>query len=285
MVGGIVNAHLARHGAKLGPDPASIGACMIGGIVANNSSGMCCGIEHNAYRTLESLRFVLPSRHGDRHRGAGRRRVVRGEGAGDRARPHGAADRASKASRGSWTRIRAKYRMKNTMGYALNAFLDFDTPLSILWHLLVGSEGTLAFIAEAVFRTIPDLPLKSTGLSCSPSVPAACEAIEPLRASGAKALELMDRGVAALDRGPARASRAFVSELPPQAAAILAEYQAETDAELADSEAAFREAAPAAPPDGAAAVHARRDVAGPPVGRAQGVDRHDRRDAPARARH
>ena len=61
VVGGIVNAHLARYGKKLGPDPASIGSCMIGGIVANNSSGMCCGIEHNAYRTLLSLRFVLPS--------------------------------------------------------------------------------------------------------------------------------------------------------------------------------------------------------------------------------
>jgi len=90
-------------------------------------------------------------------------------------------------------RIRSKYRIKNTMGYSLNAFLDFDTPLSILWHLLVGSEGTLGFIAEAVFRTVPDLPLKSTGLLLFPSVPAACEAIDPLRRSGAKALELMDR--------------------------------------------------------------------------------------------
>jgi len=47
--------------------------------------------------------------------------------------------------------------MKNTMGYSLNALVDFDTPLEILWHLLVGSEGTLAFIAEAVFCTVPDL--------------------------------------------------------------------------------------------------------------------------------
>jgi FAD/FMN-containing dehydrogenase len=99
------------------------------------------------------------------------------------------------------------------MGYALNAFLDFDTPLSILWHLLVGSEGTLWFIAEAVFRTIPDLPLKSTGLLLFPSVPAACEAIEPLRASGAKALELMDR--ASLRSIEARPGPGFVSEPAP----------------------------------------------------------------------
>jgi D-lactate dehydrogenase len=245
VVGGIVNAHLARHGAKLGPDPASIGACMIGGIVANNSSGMCCGIEHNAYRTLESLRFVLPSgtevdtaAAGAEESFAAREPVIARGLIELRSRIEGQQQLVD--------RIRAKYRMKNTMGYALNAFLDFDTPLSILWHLLVGSEGTLAFIAEAVFRTVPDLPLKSTGLLLFPSVPAACEAIEPLRASGAKALELMDRAsLRSIEGRPG--IPAFVNDLPSRAAAILAEYQAVTDAELADSESAFRAAAPRLP--------------------------------------
>ena len=61
-------------------------------------------------------------------------------------------------------RIRKKYRIKNTIGYSLNAFLDFDTPLEMLRHLLIGSEGTLAFLAEAVLHTVPDLPVKYTGL-------------------------------------------------------------------------------------------------------------------------
>ena len=245
VVGGIVNAHLARYGKKLGPDPASIGSCMIGGIVANNSSGMCCGIEHNAYRTLLSLRFVLPSGTEIDTAAAGAEESF---AAREPAMARGLLELQSrvKGDRRLVERIRAKYRMKNTMGYALNAFLDFDTPLSILWHLLVGSEGTLGFIAEAVFRTIPDLPMKSTGLLLFPSVPAACEAIEPLRASGAKALELMDRAslrsIAGYPGIPG-----FVNDLPPQAAAILAEYQAATDAELADSEGAFRAAAPRLP--------------------------------------
>jgi D-lactate dehydrogenase len=55
------NAHLARHGRKLGPDPASEAAATIGGVVANNSSGMACGTVENSYRTLESLVAVLPS--------------------------------------------------------------------------------------------------------------------------------------------------------------------------------------------------------------------------------
>ena len=245
VVGGIVNAHLAAYSTKLGPDPASIGACMIGGIVANNSSGMCCGIENNAYRTLLSLRFVLPS-------GTEVDTAAAGAEESFAARePAIAAGLVALKSRIEGNprlveRIRAKYRMKNTMGYALNAFLDFDTPLSILWHLLVGSEGTLAFIAEAVFRTIPDLPLKSTGLLLFPSVPAACEAIEPLTASGAKALELMDRAsLRSIEGRPGLPG--FLSELKKQAAAILAEYQAGSDAELADSESAFRAAAPRLP--------------------------------------
>jgi D-lactate dehydrogenase len=245
VIGGIVNAHLARHGAKLGPDPASIGACMIGGIVANNSSGMCCGIEHNAYRTLESLRFVLPSgteidtakEDAEASFASAEPAIARGL-MELRARVHGSPALVD--------RIRAKYRIKNTMGYALNAFLDFDTPLAILWHLLVGSEGTLGFIAEAVFRTIPDLPLKSTGLLLFPSVPAACEAIEPLRASGAKALELMDRAsLRSVEGKPAIPD--FVAALPREAAAILAEYQASSPGELAESVAAFGRAAPRLP--------------------------------------
>jgi D-lactate dehydrogenase len=245
VVGGLVNAHLARHGAKLGPDPASIAACMIGGIVANNSSGMCCGTEHNAYRTLASLRFVLPSGteidtaapDAEASFAAQEPNLARGL-MELRSRVHGDPRLVE--------RIRTKYRIKNTMGYALNAFLDFDTPLSILWHLLVGSEGTLGFIAEAVFRTIPDLPLKSTGLLLFPSVPAACSAIEPLRASGAKALELMDRASLRSITG-CPGIPGFVSGLPPLAAAILAEYQAATNAELADSEDAFQRAAPRLP--------------------------------------
>jgi D-lactate dehydrogenase len=218
---------------------------MIGGIVANNSSGMCCGIEQNAYRTLESLRFVLPS---------GTEIDTAAPGANTAfiaAEPAIAAGLMRLKSRIAGDqrlvdRIRTKYRIKNTMGYALNAFLDFDTPLSILWHLLVGSEGTLAFIAEAVFRTVPDLPLKSTGLLLFPDVPSACGAIGAMTASGAKALELMDRAsLRSIEGHPG--IPAFVGELPQAAAAILAEYQAATHAELTDSEAAFRGAAPRLP--------------------------------------
>ena len=92
-----------------------------------------------------------------------------------------------------WRRASAaKYRLKNTVGYSLNALLDHAEPHRILDHLLIGSEGTLAFIAEAVLRTLPSYPHRATGVLYFPGVHAAAAAIEPLRGSGARALELMD---------------------------------------------------------------------------------------------
>lgn len=61
LIAGEVNRILAAHARKnklpvqykIGPDPSSIDSCMIGGIVANNSSGMCCGVSQNTYHTLK----------------------------------------------------------------------------------------------------------------------------------------------------------------------------------------------------------------------------------------
>ncbi|GAA3074071.1 hypothetical protein GCM10020254_17370 [Streptomyces goshikiensis] len=148
------NAALARHGRILGPDPASAIACTLGGVIANNSSGMTAGTTRNAYRTLSSLTLVLP----------GGTVVDTADPLADeelaRAEPalcHGLMDikREIEADPGLVSRIRAKYEIKNTTGYRLDAYLDGTTPVEILRGLMVGSEGTLGFIAEAVFDTLP----------------------------------------------------------------------------------------------------------------------------------
>ena len=193
IIGAQVNACLRSSGAKMGPDPASINACTMGGILSNNSSGMCCGVAQNAYHTLDSLTFVLPSGTAlDTAQPDAEARFRELEP----ALAQGLLDLKAEieADPVLSARIRSKYRIKNTTGYSLNAFLDFQTPLAIFRNLLVGSEGTLAFIAEAVLRTVPDLPVKVTGLLLFPDLHAACGAIAPLKEAGAAALELLDRG-------------------------------------------------------------------------------------------
>lgn len=236
VLGGDVNLALKRYGAKIGPDPASLAACTVGGILANNSSGKCCGVAQNAYHTLESLTFLLPSGTLIDTAAADADARFRAD---EPALAEGllALRRDIEANPALAARIRAKYRMKNTTGYGLNAFLDYARPVDIFRHLLIGSEGTLAFIAQAVLRTVPDLPFKATGLLLFDTIHSACAAIEPLRAAGAKALELADRAsLRAVERQPGVPPELLT--LPPLAAGLLVEFQAATLDALASCTAA-----------------------------------------------
>lgn len=234
VIGAHVNHALRPYRAKMGPDPASINTCTVGGILSNNSSGMCCGVIQNAYHTLDSLTFVLPSGT-----------VI------DTAAPEADADfrraepaladgllnlkRSLEANQPLADRIRAKYRMKNTTGYSLNAFIDFDRPVDIFRNLLVGSEGTLAFIAEAVLKSVPDLPVKVTGFLIFPDLHAACAAIVPLRDAGAAALELLDRAsLKSVETQPG--IPASICSLPAGAAALLVEFHGRDESTRAELE-------------------------------------------------
>ena len=63
----------------------------------------------------------------------------------------------------------------------------------IFRRLIVGSEGTLAFIVEAVFDTIPDDQFRLTSFMIFPDMYEACAAVKPFVDSGAAAVELLDR--------------------------------------------------------------------------------------------
>ena len=56
---GHVNRLLARHGRRLGPDPASTNIACVGGVIANNSGGMRCGVVADSYQTVSALKLVL----------------------------------------------------------------------------------------------------------------------------------------------------------------------------------------------------------------------------------
>jgi D-lactate dehydrogenase len=233
VIGGHVNRLLKPYGRKIGPDPASIDACMIGGILANNASGMCCGVRDNAYHTVESLKYLIP--HGFHVIDTGCPEVEE-----QFAVLHPELrtkllelQRRVRESSELTAKIRSKYRIKNTVGYALNAFLDEETPAKLLGRLMIGSEGTLGFIAEAVFRTVPDPPLKMTGLLFFPTVAEACDAIGALRDSGAAAIELMDWAALRSIRHQPGAPE-IIPRLSKTAAALLVEHQCGDAGELSE---------------------------------------------------
>jgi D-lactate dehydrogenase len=192
IIGGLANGYLIPFGRKIGPDPASINAAMIGGIAANNASGMCCGTSQNSYRTVSSMRIIL-------HDGT----LL------DTADPHSrksfykshpklVADienlgRKVKENSVLADRIRRKFKIKNTTGYSLNALVDYDDPLDIIVHLMIGSEGTLGFISEIVYNTVIEHPYKASALMIFPHIENACTAAAILTKEPVAAAELMDR--------------------------------------------------------------------------------------------
>ncbi|WCZ38285.1 FAD-binding and (Fe-S)-binding domain-containing protein [Corynebacterium jeddahense] len=232
-----VNAHLAPYGRKIGPDPASEGAATMGGVISNNSSGMACGTTYNTYNTIESMTFVLPSgtvintAHQD----------AEAQFAREEAELVETLERLKRRVRGnqeSVATIERHFALKNTMGYSINAFLDYDSPLDIFMHLLVASEGTLAFIAEAVLRTVEVPKLKTTTIAVYPTLDAATRSLPALFDSHAATLELMDsRSIKVGRTFDAVPEQITGFELDGQAA-LLIEYHANEADELREYEAA-----------------------------------------------
>ncbi|QES51491.1 FAD-binding oxidoreductase [Streptomyces venezuelae] len=230
------NAALARHGRVLGPDPASALACTLGGVVANNASGMTAGTTRNSYRTLSSLTFVLP----------GGTVVDTADPLADEelARAEPALCRGLLAVKAEIesdpalvARIRAKYEIKNTNGYRLDAYLDGNTPVEILRGLMVGSEGTFGFIAELVFDTLPLDREVCSALLFFPSLPLAAAAVPQFGEAGALAVELMDgntlRASVAVEGVPAD-----WADLPKDTTALLVEFRVPDEAALDSCEQA-----------------------------------------------
>jgi D-lactate dehydrogenase len=219
-----VNSRLARYGRKLGPDPASEAACTIGGVIANNSSGMTCGTDFNAYRTLESMLLVLPGG------------TVLDTGAPDAderlkalapdlfAGLLGLRDRV-RGNAESVRRIEAQYVLKNTMGYGLNAFLDHTSPAQILAHLVIGSEGTLAFVAQATFRTVPVHAHAATGLLIFPTLRQAMVGMPDLLATQPAAVELLDAASLRVGQRDPQAFGTMRDLAVDEHAALLVEWQ------------------------------------------------------------
>lgn len=192
IVGAKANAKLARYGRKLGPDPASIGSAMVGGIVMNNASGMSCGVHSNSDRTLVSARIVLSDGTVLDTGDAASREAFR--------RSHGAMLKAVADLRDDvladaelTERIRYKYSIKNVTGLNLLPLVTYEDPFDIIAHSIVGSEGTLAFLSSVTLKTVPIAPLQASAMIYFRDISDAARAVVAMRPLSITAAEMLDR--------------------------------------------------------------------------------------------
>ena len=231
VIGADANKYLAPYQRKIGPDPASINTCKIGGIAANNASGMCCGTAQNSYRTVDSIKIVFSD--GTLLDTASSESIA----AFKATRPElleGIEQLCQQTAqnRELTERIRHKYRLKNTTGYALNALVDYQDPIEVLEHLMIGSEGTLGFIAEITYNTVVEHAHKASALLVFADIEEASRAVTTLSHTPVAAVELMDgRAMRSVADKPGMPE--FIQTLDLEAAALLVESHASTQVELA----------------------------------------------------
>ena len=180
IIGARVNAILKPYGRKFGPDPASVGSCMVGGIVMNNASGMSCGTHANSDRELESVRMVLMDGTvldtGDE---ASRNAFSASHP--DFIREIESLRDEILADRELADRIRYKYSIKNVTGLNIFPFVRFEDPFDIIAHLLVGSEGTLAFMSRVTMKTLRLPSKEASAMVYFGTIREAAEAVVALR--------------------------------------------------------------------------------------------------------
>ena len=222
VIGSDANDLLKPYNRKIGPDPATLATALVGGILNNNSSGMCCGTAQNSYKTIRSIRVVLLD--GTVLDTSDKKSIEQFL----REKPQMVEDilqlrKEILADEELTHLIHHKYKIKNTTGYGLNSLVDFEDIIDIINHLFIGSEGTLGFVSEIVYNTVEDVPHKGCGLMFFSTLNDASLAVVALANMGREkvvAAEMMDyqslRAVQSLENVPE-----FVREVPEGTSAIL----------------------------------------------------------------
>ena len=239
VIGSDANDLLKPYNRKIGPDPATLATALVGGILNNNSSGMCCGTAQNSYKTIRSIRVVLLD--GTVLDTSDKKSIEQFL----REKPQMVEEilqlrKEILADEELTHLIHHKYKIKNTTGYGLNSLVDFEDIIDIINHLFIGSEGTLGFVSEIVYNTVEDVPHKGCGLMFFSTLNDASLAVVALANMGREkvvAAEMMDyqslKAVQTLDNVPD-----FVREVPEGTSAIL--FQTESySKETVDKNLAF----------------------------------------------
>lgn len=228
IIGQRVNEILKPYGQKFAPDPASVKSAMVGGIVMNNASGMNCGTHANSDKVLRSVRMVLAD--GTRlDTGNPESRRAFQEKRPDFIRRIEELRDQVRANKSLAERIRYKYAIKNVTGLNILPFIRFDDPFDIIAHLLVGSEGALAFLSEVTMTTEYDYPCKASAMLYFSDIKEACRAVVAMKKLTNEQGNWIVKGAELLDKK----SLASVNDTTGEnLTAVLTETKAHTPEEL-----------------------------------------------------
>lgn len=192
IIGARVNEILAPYGRMFAPDPASKKSAMVGGIVINNASGMNCGTHANSHRVMRSVRIILTDgtlldTADDQSRRLFAEKHPEIVSGIEHIRDEINADPELVE------RIRYKYSIKNVTGLNLLPFIEFTDPFEIIAHLMVGSEGTLAFMSEITANTSHLHPYSASAMLYFRDPRTACEAVLEMKKGPVFSAELLDK--------------------------------------------------------------------------------------------
>lgn len=230
IIGSDANDYLKSYARKIGPDPATINNAMIGGIAANNASGMCCGTSDNSYKTVANMKIIFADGSMLDTADVVSREMF------SKTHPEMIADieqLRDEINKDANLKdlIQRKFKIKCTTGYSINSFVDFEDPFDIIKHLMIGSEGTLGFITEITYTTIIDHAYKASALIIFPDMNTACRAVMKLDRKLVSAAELMDRAsLRSVEEEPGMPG--YLKTLNPEATALLVEVRGETKEQL-----------------------------------------------------
>ena len=213
VVGSRVNEFLARYGRKFGPDPASIKSCMVGGIIMNNASGMSCGTWANSDRMLVSARLVFADGTVLDTADKASREAFRASHP-EIIESISALRNKVMANQPLVERIRHKYSIKNVTGLNILPLVTYTDPFDIILHLMVGSEGTLAFLSEARMNTLKVAPLQANAMVYFRDMAEAARAVIAMKELNVSAAEMLDkRSLASVNAGEIEGLTAVLTQI------------------------------------------------------------------------
>lgn len=182
---------LHTHGRFLPPYPASLEFSTLGGAIAKNASGEK-SVKYGSTRDfVRSLRVVLANGEVIETRRISKRELNKKLGLNSmEGEIYRAIDNLIEENK-KLIEDSNKDVSKNSSGYALSGIKRKDGSFD-LTPLIVGSEGTLAIVTEAVIETEAYVPITSLVIAEFETIESAVEAIQKIRDLNPSALEMVD---------------------------------------------------------------------------------------------